>query len=1420
MAIVRLIPRRFLITIGNLDHSNCIEVYDGGDEKLTYDGLVMFRGKMSIRRAMGTETLDDRKNKRWNRGTPIDIKLTDDFGVMRPCPRGAKLFILSSVYNLQTRQLDIECGDSFALLKQREPDGNASGVCLGAGESKTSVINRLLAAAGAPALIDAVPGTIDIPAAKNSGGSYIDQAGRIAAGSGYFLFVDSLNQVRAKPIAIELGTPKFTISILDEGSKSKRITGESPAAWFVVNSNNQSATSSKYGYELTDEAYGPISIAGVAAEGMVIIRREWQKESLSGHKRFVETIVREPIGAVVPLLKGDASSIVSIEKLEIFEYENAAFSIGSNGSDACQSGNQGRLIKRTLTVKQPIGKVLSKIIDAAPEEVRPPSLSNLILAIKEEEEFDYNRTVIATSSTTLPQTGPIDPNQVPPSDPASEAPKKMSGIKHILKRWEPAGAISPEDYEYDLDQQMWIVVAQDLKQSYQLTKEWTEGRSDEWTFTEREQISFNRYQPEAAAESRARMKERPGTYYKDIFCALMLSRSPRKASSSGNTQPPAPDTMPSTHGIKNDTKSYKYKMPFDTDFPFRQKKVEISVEHLSIDGNLLAEKWGKVLWGRFKGLTIESEFSQYWWDYEPMCRINILEPNITLAGDEIDTSAYLGEAFSIAIANGQCAIGIDGIFLGFVQNNILIPPYLEETFIEISASVETVWTTTGDLAVAPDPIVSLMVISATVETRWITTLNPITNLRLFSQTNTNRNAAFSASSGNAIFNTQTGFREAYELTATWSKPESDIYNGIDSGPPIARYDVQLRKNGGAWSTPIAVTGTAFRMESIGTALPGISYVNDIDQNKTYVGPGVYEVQVTAIGTGGGRSIVASGAITYPSTIDYLSITGMPSVINSGDVFTLTTQTSNNTITVAIGSPGYPAIVPVWAIESGPATITQDGEITILNHYLNGSTDPNHAPIFVSLTVDGYDGLKDYETIYALNPNGPVIESIDIIANTGTRSGNSLTIASDPEQFSLTAEVFGQGQFNDDVAWFVISGNATLSSSQTFDKHEAIYIHPSDNYLTIRATSQDSNIYTDISIEFQSQGQIAAVIIEAYNVDTEDESQPMTASIGHFIDLTATVTKSGNLVYPWDNVSWSVVGDSSFVDLQDWGNVCTIECLKSTVVGEQLTIKATSTIDSTKFALFDLTIKSKVTGVVIVPSVTTIGGSQSFTAQAYLTGQGGGTGASSIGSQQFAWSATGPGNIANSIASTATINTTATAGTIALSASFGSLSGSVNVTNTGDSTIDLSTLTLVSNYTITHTGDRSYTPFSYSTLNDGNEYTGMAIGKYYTGGGDCSIIIDLGSNLLVKAIELSGGYFDPTLPTKISPFASGGFDEVSPYLNGGYLEHSTNGTNWNTFIQIADITDYDYKNFYPNITARYWRIRRSLWCATSNFGVYV
>jgi|GEM_PF-1946536 len=1421
-----LVPRPLKIIIGTIDYSDCISSYDGGDEKLGYtSGLVVFRGKMTIGRALGFDTLDDRKNKLWNRGTPVKIYISDDFQVVRPSPRGGSLFVLSSSYSFDERTLTVEVGDSFALLMNREGKGDRTNICLGTATAKTDVINRLLAASGAPPLVDAVPGILRSPHPKLVTGSYIEQAGIIAAGSGYFLFMDSLNQTRASSIEIGLGTPIVTVDLVNKASNYKRITGENPAAWFVVNTNLESTDSSQYGFESTSEGYGPLAIAGVPLFGTIIIRREWQKESLSGNKRFVQTKVWEPIGAIIPLRKGQANLILSYDKLEIFEYESSAATSGTSASDICQNGNQGRLKTRTLTVSRPLGTVLDKIIQTATVEFQPGYLENLILALREVEEFEYGIAQTITIVNTLPSVAgaAVNPNAIPPTDPSTARDQLTAGLRHTLSRFEPAGAIAPEDFEWASTFALWIASASTHAQSYELVKEWTEARSEEWIAVERERVSFNRATPEAAAENRALIQDSQATansYPRDLFCALEMVRNDRKVSSSGNTHPPAPDTIPSAYSLKSTPKLYKYKMPIDTDYPFRPKTQEVTIEYLTINGTLLAEKLGKISWGRFKGLSIQAEFSQDWWAYTPMCRVTVLEPSIELTGDVINTSAYLGDSWAISMSDGECAIGMDGIFLGFVKNNILIPPYVEVSIVDVvSTSVATIRSV---VVIDPTPIISRTSLTSAMVSTLIDVLSPLSYVTVTQLSNTIRDDAATLSSGDAILNPITGYREAYKLEASWNSP-------LNTNPSdLAPYEVQIRKNGGPWSTAVfvpSISRTSFAVETLTAEIPGVVFLSSSATPYGYVGPGSYDLKVktTAAATGAYSSTLIS--VRFPSPYYSVSIADL----NNGNAIvvsqTLPVTATISAITsvppviaVKAGFPGYTTSTAInWTLD-GPGSIVSTGPLTAsfisgIDPYIDADSallSPLNKESTITATIDGYSGIFSSKTI---RPNQAELANTSTYAVTGIQllgpngEANSITVSTNAT-VTIGSIIQGTGNFPTslNLVWTIVSGPGTIIQELYLpgQSGEHIIFAPASSGITqIKATAANG-----ISATFSVIYRVASAVSVNLNVVSGQ-----TFEAGSIFSVTATVTST--LASFNSAVNWQYTVATNYANLSQsvTGNVLTINVLSGDFIGEIASFTATSVQDPNVVVQFDIFTISKVTGITIVASKSSIGANETVSAQGYFTGIGRLTGPSTVGTQSFSWGISGPATLVNAIETFVTLTGTTATGTIGLSASVQGrvFIGNASISNTGV-VASPTGITAVTTGTITYTAANTqtvYFPLTFANLYDAGNTTGIVI-SVGIGDGNVVITINLGAVKLIGQMLMGGGFLG-------APWNN----TTSDYLNLGLLEYSLNNVSWTKYATVSGVTDNlgQLKTYLPDVYAMYWRITRNGWVGMTTWSFF-
>lgn len=959
------------MTIGSVVWTDGAVTFDGADSKLpATEGTVIFRGKFLLGRPHGFESLDDRKNKLWNRGTPIVLEFKNDVGTYLRSPRGGALFILSSSYDFKVRLLTLEVGDIFALLSFKEGKGDKSGICIGEAESNQNIINKLLTAAGSPLLIDPIPGEMRVPQPKLIEGSYIQQAGLIAAREGYFLFVDSLNQVRAKKLNPDEPIAAITIDLSGESTELKRLSGESPAQYVYVRMQVQISRSNANETIVESEVYGPAAVAGLATSSFIIIRKERRVEKLVDNKRIVTTLVYEPAGAIVQKLSGDCGLITSYDTLETFTYETEAQVKANPLAPKCETGNQARLLNRELLSYRPYGAVLPTVAASFPDNVFVSQVP-LILDTHEIETFTYDKP----SDVVVPNAPVYDTLE----DVAPQS-AKLYGLRHELKRWEPRGKVSPEDYLYEPDNNYWIN-ADELGEnfSFQLIKQWKEQRLNEWLYTENEYNAIARAYPDATARLRQKFKDNNTIYTRNIFTNAIPIRNEVRTSSNGNTQPPSPDTMPSKVTTESATITGKAMFPIDTDYDFRQKSLEISfqadlpngdkaaVELILLKANRLAAVWGKISWGRFKGISLQTAFTQQWWGYSPFDRIDILEtfPGIEYAN--VETSAYLGDGFAIAIAQKDSFIGIDGIFLGFKKAAQLFPPYKQVFIIDSQIGIQATYTTTeketGTIATLYSSQIGLMI-------EYKSPINAPTDVVAVGS------------------NTS-----PYNLSIVWNAPLSDI------------------------GTPVVVTGYEIEYRSGSAAYQGNKFVTGLNTIFTGLSVGSYQARVRSVSPNGRKSDWTESNIaniTQISDVTYVTASASTTSPTEGSTITLSSfvaglGTFSNAVTwsvqpssTAIGVVTVQGSTVTYAVPSGSAgllsrlraTSNQDstkfGEV-VVNIQLSVAPSPGTIPW---RSVGSTATLLNSDRVYVGSagissltlPTSPPLWSDIMIVNNGLSTG--------------------------------------------------------------------------------------------------------------------------------------------------------------------------------------------------------------------------------------------------------------------------------------------------------------------------------------------------------------------------------------------------------------------------------------------------
>jgi hypothetical protein len=162
---------------------------------------------------------------------------------------------------------------------------------------KTGVISTLLAAAGASGLTGSIGGVINSPSPKLLQGSFIEQAGAIAASEGAFLSVDR-NGVISLREAWGAGGTAITIDVANDTSDHKRIYGEQPAKTMVAQGSAAWVTANGLGYSSSGFETAPAAIAGSNSLNEIVSRRWQRSEFFSRDYREIGEFSQETLGFV------------------------------------------------------------------------------------------------------------------------------------------------------------------------------------------------------------------------------------------------------------------------------------------------------------------------------------------------------------------------------------------------------------------------------------------------------------------------------------------------------------------------------------------------------------------------------------------------------------------------------------------------------------------------------------------------------------------------------------------------------------------------------------------------------------------------------------------------------------------------------------------------------------------------------------------------------------------------------------------------------------------------------------------------------------------------------------------------------------------------------------------------------------------
>jgi hypothetical protein len=404
---INVSSRQFQVVVAGLDVTTLVQHFEVGDDKVSSSGLISTRGTIKLRYNpkfnIGRNpkiSLDPKipnSAKYWARGNSVKLWLDDSTQTLRKHPRHS-LRILSTKFDRNELSLIIEVGCLLALLDTPQPEGDESNTCINERRSIDEIIRDLLNGSAKdyqcgeiipqPGYIPVsivylgfVPGYLESPQEKGSGGSYISVAGKLAYDRGYALWVNKDEQIKAIKIAPSNSLAKLVLDadrdnfeyIRNDASGS---SGEIPYDRIRVSYSVVTLTETEQDYEQVTEEYG----ATEYDDDISLIRKTITKDKVffSSAKRRVETQIFLRTSEIFPWTfetqgmdnqqvnnPKDTLILAEIEETDYqFEFPDNTELLDEACKDEGSNPNkQGRLLRKTNRIKRARGWIYSAWIE-------------------------------------------------------------------------------------------------------------------------------------------------------------------------------------------------------------------------------------------------------------------------------------------------------------------------------------------------------------------------------------------------------------------------------------------------------------------------------------------------------------------------------------------------------------------------------------------------------------------------------------------------------------------------------------------------------------------------------------------------------------------------------------------------------------------------------------------------------------------------------------------------------------------------------------------------------------------------------------------------------------------------------------------------------------------------------------------------
>lgn len=609
--------RKHRLLIGGQDFSaGLVEVSNWQSTPIDGSGLIRTTATLTLIEVRGLPgSLDDRINSLWRVGQTVHIDVTtEDAGTLSRHPAGT-LRILSSEWDYESRRLTLNCGCLITLLSYRQPtDPKKTGIEPGSLTSRNAIVRNLLQAAGITAI--ALPYSLPYPLHyPEINGSYLEADGKLLYSAGFVGWIDKTETFRIKPVSLQ-GISQLTLQIGgDRGDElwwRRLSSAEGPREIIKVRGVKQIASFPEYPKQTTVTRYGAANtvIPGAGNYTIVTGYETIREEYDSSAKKLTATrISYRSFSLVYPEKEPRSTNLVN----DLLSIESRQF----------ETGDEGKLISSYTKVYKQADVIEAEYIKYKEENENVQfSLGNLILAEEIFTSYTYDRKNRPVSVTTTKYETEV---------------AILTGTNHD---WGP----------YPLPPTNRVP-------SEVTTETWSNPRLNEWAHTVFGSKSYCRLKPELLTDET--------TTNQKLSLAADDSVSVREVSNSGQTVPPAPERCPPKANFYDQQVCGEARFSQHGGNPYQERERVFQIDYLAgkvqTQSNVdytstpiedctdaqcqkIAQIEGALLYGRFKGQDIGLNLNDALFNWEPLMRVNCVEPDGTQRVFALDDAHwYLGQ---------------------------------------------------------------------------------------------------------------------------------------------------------------------------------------------------------------------------------------------------------------------------------------------------------------------------------------------------------------------------------------------------------------------------------------------------------------------------------------------------------------------------------------------------------------------------------------------------------------------------------------------------------------------------------------------------------------------------------------------------------------------------------------------------------